>query len=126
MTPTVRAMWYWLPVVIYAGLIFFLSSLSHPEQLAPSLFEMLGDKTLHAIEYGILAVLCYRAFRHAAGSRAARYALGFAIMAASLYGVTDEVHQAFVFSRESSGWDVLADSVGATLGSFGWRWSMDS
>jgi len=119
-------MWYWFPVVAYAGLIFFLSSLSYPERLAPSIFDMLGDKTLHAMEYGVLAVLCYRAFRHAAGPTGARHALGFAILAASLYGVTDEIHQAFVFNRESSGWDLLADTVGATVASVGWRWGVES
>jgi len=123
---TIHTAWYWLPVLGYAGLIFFLSSLSHPEELVPSLFQIVGDKTLHAIEYGILAILCYRAFRHAAGSWGAQYALVLSIVAASLYGVSDEIHQAFVFSRVSSGWDFLADSVGAVFASVGWRWKTGS
>lgn len=115
---------FWFPVLAYAGAIFFFSSLPHPEQLAPSLFKFVGDKSLHLIEYGILGVLCYRAFRYAAGPWGEQYALAFAILAASLYGVTDEIHQAFVPSRESSGWDLLADTVGATLASCGWHWKV--
>lgn len=106
---------YWLPVAAYAGLIFYLSSLPQPEQYAPSLFELLGDKLLHAVEYGILSVLCYRAFRYGAGMRAASHALALAILAASGYAVTDELHQAFVPTREPSGWDLLADAIGALV-----------
>lgn len=38
-----------------------------------------------------------------------------AILASSRYGVTDQVHQGFVPFRESSGWGVLTDSVGACM-----------
>ena len=123
---TRRTFWFWLPVCAYAGLIFFLSSLSHPEELAPSVFEFLGDKMLHAIEYGILGVLCYRAFRYAAGPWGARYALGLAIFLATLYGLSDEIHQSFVADRESSGWDLLADFAGAVVATVGWRWKTGS
>ena len=64
----VQVFWYWTPAVLYASAIFYLSSQSHPEDKLPSfLFEEVSDKVLHAVEYAILAVLCYRAFRWAAG-----------------------------------------------------------
>src|SRR5579885_1645781 len=114
--------WYWAPVLGYAGLIFFMSSMPNPEELAPSVFDAVGDKGLHGIEYGILGLLCFRAFRRAAGARAADYALELAVAAASLYGLTDEVHQAFVPSRESSMWDWVADTLGAWAAVAGWQW----
>ncbi|MEW6248335.1 MAG: VanZ family protein [Nitrospirota bacterium] len=114
--------WYWAPPLAYATLIFALSSVSHPEETLPSFLTELGDKTLHLAEYGVLGALCYRAFRYAAGVRGARYSLTLAILAAALYGVTDEVHQAFVPLREASAWDWLADTVGATVGVIGWRY----
>ena len=44
----------WLPVAAYMALIFYLSSLPHPdEQLPKFLFETLGDKLLHFIEYAV-------------------------------------------------------------------------
>ena len=62
-----RLLVYWGPVVGYAGMVFFLSAQSHPEEQLPSfLLEEVSDKVLHAVEYGILALLCYRAFRWAA------------------------------------------------------------
>jgi VanZ family protein len=115
-----RWIWYWLPVVAYASLIFYLSSLPHPEEDLPKfLFEKIGDKLLHLIEYSVLAILCYRAFRRAAGPRVTQQAVMFAILAASFYGMTDEVHQAFVPLRESSWLDWIADTAGAVIGAVG-------
>lgn len=113
---------YWLPVVLYAGAIFYMSAQSHPEDELPSLlFEEVSDKVLHAVEYGILAVLCYRAFRWAAGLSVARQAIVLAIITASVYGITDEVHQLFVPFRESSWQDWVADTAGATIGALSWK-----
>ena len=112
----VQVFWYWAPVSLYAGVIFYLSAQSHPEDQLPSfLLKEISDKVLHAVEYGILSLLCYRAFSRAAGPGLARQAVVLAILTAAVYGLTDEVHQAFVPLRESSWQDWLADTVGATL-----------
>ena len=117
-----RSLVYWGPVVGYAGLIFYLSAQSHPEDQLPSfLLKDVSDKVLHAVEYGILAMLCYRAFRWAAGPAVARQAVVLAIVTASVYGITDEMHQLFVPFRESSWQDWLADTIGATIGVTSWR-----
>jgi VanZ family protein len=121
-----QVLWYWVPVALYAGAIFYLSAQSHPEDQLPSfLLKDVSDKVLHAVEYGILSLLCYRAFRWAAGPAVARRAVVLAIVAASVYGITDEVHQFFVPLRESSWLDWLADTVGATIGAVSW-WSIRS
>lgn len=117
-----QVLWYWAPVALYAGTIFFLSAQSHPEEQLPSfLLEGVNDKVLHAVEYGILSLLCYRAFRWAAGPAVARQAVVLAIVTASVYGLTDEVHQLFVPFRESSWQDWLADIIGAVIGAMSWR-----
>jgi VanZ family protein len=119
--PAAQWLRYWFPVIAYVTLIFYLSSLSHPEERLPNfLFEQLGDKLLHGIEYAVLALLCYRAFRWAAGPQAGEYAVMLAIVATSLYGLTDELHQAYVPLRESS----LADWI-AVIGAVGSRRLMD-
>ena len=118
----VQVLWYWMPVALYAGTIFYLSAQSHPEDDLPSfLFEDISDKVLHAVEYAGLGVLCYRAFRWGASGQVASYALLFAIVTASLYGMTDEAHQLFVPFRESSWQDWLADTIGAVIGALSWR-----
>jgi VanZ family protein len=117
-----QVLWYWAPVALYAGTIFFLSAQSHPEEQLPSfLLEGVSDKVLHAVEYGILSLLCYRAFRWAAGPAVARQAVVLAIVTASVFGLTDELHQLFVPFRESSWQDWLADTIGAVIGAMSWR-----
>ena len=117
-----RSLVYWGPVVGYAGLIFYLSALSHPEDQLPSfLLKDVSDKVLHAVEYSILSLLCYRAFRWTAEPAVARRAVVLAIVTASVYGLTDEAHQLFVPFRESSWQDWLADTIGAVIGALSWR-----
>ena len=113
--------WYWVPVVIYAGLIVTLSSMSTPQTHFPSWFDGISDKIWHALEYAVLGILCYRAFLNGAGSRVAAYAVPLAMVAAILFGVTDEIHQYFVPLREADGLDVLADATGAILGVKIWQ-----
>ncbi len=120
--PTVRWIRYWLPVLGYASVIFYLSSLPHPEEEVPKfLFEKFSDKLLHFLEYAVLAVLCYRAFSFASGPRMSQHAVLLAVLSASLYGITDEIHQVFIPFRESSVVDWLADTAGAAIGAIGSR-----
>lgn len=95
----------WLPVVLWAGLIFGLSAI-------PSLGTGLGTwdlvlrKLAHAAEYAVLGALLLRALR--------REPLAFAL--GSAYAATDEVHQMFVSGRQGSVLDWLVDTVGVALG----------
>lgn len=118
----VQVLWYWVPVALYAGFIFFMSAQAHPEEQLPSfLLKDVSDKVLHAVEYAVLGVLCYRGFRWGVNGQVASRALLFAIVTASLYGMTDEAHQLFVPFRESSWQDWLADTIGAAIGVLSWR-----
>jgi VanZ family protein len=95
----------WLPVALWAGVIFTLSSI-------PALDSGLGTwdtvlrKLAHLVEYGVLGALLYRALRR----EPAAVALG------SLYALTDEIHQAFVSGRRGSPLDWLIDTVGVVAG----------
>ncbi len=102
----------WSAVGAYAATIFYLSSLSNP---LPELTSRLSDKALHAVEYAGLALLVALALL--ASNVRPRRALGLALLAASLYGATDELHQLFVPGRSSDVRDWLADSIGAAFGS---------
>jgi VanZ family protein len=117
-----HVVWCWAPVVLYAGMIFYLSAQSHPDEQLPSfLLKDVSDKVLHAVEYAVLGGLCYRAFRWGASGQVASHPLLFAVVTASLYGVTDEAHQFFVPFRESSWQDWVADTAGAAIGALSWR-----
>jgi VanZ family protein len=99
-----------VPVLIWAALIFALSSI-------PSLGTGLGTwdlvlrKLAHATEYAVLGALLLRA----TGSEPAAFVLGIA------YAVSDEVHQSFVSGREGAVLDVGIDAVGVAVGVALWR-----
>ena len=99
----------WLPVVIWAAVIFTLSSI-------PSLSTGLGTwdtilrKGAHLTEYAVLGGLLYRALR--------REPLALAVGIA--YAATDELHQYFVRGRHASPVDVAIDAVGVAAGMLIW------
>ena len=106
---------YWGPVCGYAGLIFYLSAQPHPEEHVPFVTHF-SDKVLHAVEYAVLGALCYRALRGSRHDVWGQQAISVAILLASLYGASDEVHQAFVPFRDANWLDWVADTFGAAVG----------
>lgn len=107
---TSRRLRRWLPVVLYAALIFVGSSIP-----GSSIDPRLGvhDKLIHATEYAGFGFLLARAF----GIR--RWWL--AIIVGALYGVCDEFHQTFTPMRSGNDLgDITADVIGSTIGAFAW------
>ncbi|MBU4310735.1 VanZ family protein [bacterium] len=100
---------YWVPVILYAGLIFTLSSFPLPP---PKVEIPFIDKFIHLIEYGILGFLFYRALRV---SKLAKRVFILAIIFSILYALSDEIHQYFVPGRNCDLWDLAADSLGIVL-----------
>jgi VanZ family protein len=95
----------WLPVLLWAAVIFALSSI-------PGLGTGLGvwdtilRKCAHTLEYAILGALLLRAL----GREAPAFLAGVA------YAITDEIHQHFVHGRHGAPLDVAIDSFGVLLG----------
>jgi len=104
-----RALTVWLPVLLWAAVIFAVSSI-------PSLSSGLGvwdtvlRKCAHVTEYAVLGALLYRALEREAPALAAGIA----------YAATDELHQHFVRGRHASPIDVGIDAVGVALGMLLW------
>lgn len=112
---------YWGPVWLYAGIIFFGSSISSPPEALSSVLEKVSDKVLHLCEYALLGALVYRACRHAAGAWVAQRAVMVAVASCALYGLSDETHQLFVPFREADVFDLVADTLGGMVGAWAWR-----
>ena len=104
---------FWLPVYLYAGLIFILSSFPQPIKALPFFH---GDKLLHLIEYAILGYLLARAARHSSHPKLCTHFRIFAVYVAFLYGITDEFHQYFVPGRVVDILDLVANAAGAFCG----------
>lgn len=100
----------WLPVVAYMGLIFLLSSITHPPALPHG-----SDKIGHSFLYGGLGVLFARACSGGWTGVTPRV-IAMTVVFAALYGVSDEFHQYFNPPRSVEAFDVLADTIGGGLG----------
>ena len=115
----VKAIKYWLPVGIWALVIFKLSSGTVP-QFSPVFWPNFAFmKSAHAFFFGILAILFFRALRGYGMSR--KKAIFWAIAATAFYGATDELHQLFIQGREARIRDIGFDTIGGTLGVLIWQ-----
>lgn len=123
----------WALVVVWAGFIFFMSSntstgLNTGLGIFSSIYQamqavqaqVLGpdvdvlSSIAHFCEYTAFGALLANALRC---HMPLRRACVVAIACASLYGVSDEIHQLFVPERMCDPMDWLVDTLGASLGS---------
>jgi VanZ family protein len=95
----------WIPVVLWAGVIFALSSIPN---LGTGLgvWDLVLRKLAHTAEYALLGALVFHAVRRAP----------LAIALSSAYAATDEIHQTFVSGRHGSPVDWLIDTAGVAIG----------
>ena len=98
----------------WAALIFISSSVPGDSLPSPGLPHL--DKVAHAAGYAVLAWLLARAM-----GAATRTGLIAATLIATLWGVTDEVHQTFVPGRDPDVRDAIADTLGALCGALVWK-----
>jgi VanZ family protein len=105
----VHLLWLWLPVALDAALIFYLSSI--PSLPAPP--GPFSDKHFHFMSYAVLAALLVRALASARLRNVTGRVAITALLLATLYGVTDEIHQMFVPGRTAAFDDLAADALGA-------------
>ena len=125
---------YWVPVLVWMGLIFWMStgmfswnnSYHFLEQILRSIRPTISRDSIiminhilrkagHVTEYFISGMLVFRAFR--AGSSEPRI-LRWAILSCVfvvLLAASDEFHQSFVASRTASVLDVGIDTAGGLL-----------
>src|SRR4030088_2601415 len=129
---------YWLPVLIWLGVIFVgssdLMSAEHtsrfivpflrwlkpeisPETVA--LIQFVVRKCAHLSEYAILALLLFRAIYRGTNLKWSMSILCVNVwIACGLVAAADEFHQSFVASRSGALGDVGIDTVGAFFGLF--------
>ena len=105
-----RGLLLWLPVVVWAAVIFAFSSVP---DLGTGLggWDLVLRKIAHTAEYAILGALLLRA----TGRIGVALALGIA------YAVSDEIHQTFVPGRAGKPLDVAIDTLGLVCGIAIWH-----
>ena len=131
---------YWFPAVLWMCLIFsgsgdVLSANRTSRFIGPFLRWLkpgISDEAVrrvqtvvrkggHLSEYAVLAILFWRAWRKPVRNDPRPWNWKHAVIAiglAAAYSATDEIHQAFVPSRQAQVTDVLIDTTGAIAGIF--------
>lgn len=105
---------YWLPVILWAGVIFYLSGISGLASNLPVFWDVFWRKLFHAGEFGLLNLLLWRALYYGEGV-SLKKALIWSLILTIFYAISDELHQYFVPSRQCRWQDVAQDSLGALL-----------
>ena len=107
----IQAFPYWVPTVLWMGVIYYLSSL--PDDITPGRHVM-PDKILHAAEYFILAYLILFALQR---TTSLKFLSSFRIVVISgaLYALSDEIHQLYVATRNCDYADLIADICGIVI-----------
>jgi VanZ family protein len=115
-------LFYWLPPIVYCLAIFFQSSFPGPERMPDVRFL---DKLLHFVAYALLGILFYRAYETLPLKDNHKLLILISISSASLYGISDEIHQYFVPSRHADMLDVIANTLGSICGVYlYYRWKV--
>ncbi len=101
------------------ALIFAISSF---EVSVPGVRHLpFRDKAIHFVEYAVLGWLCAAAASRTWPSASSLRTLLFAVFVSTLWGLSDEIHQALVPGRSSELADLVADFFGSAAGATGQR-----
>lgn len=99
----------WLPVFLWALVIFALSSIQQVTASQFLIWDFISKKTAHVLEYTILYILVFRALEK-------KFLLSFIIVI--LYAATDELHQSFVPGRTATLFDLGFDLTGTNIAAY--------
>lgn len=99
----------WLPVFLWAAVIFVLSSIETVAVSEVFVWDFVAKKTAHFLEYAVLSVLIFRA----TGAK-----LRTSVILTMIYAASDELHQSFVPGRTAAIYDLGFDLAGATLAAY--------
>lgn len=97
----------WLPVIIWVGIIYYLSDQPNLKISHNSLIDLVLRKGAHMFFFGVLYILVVRAFGWTNNK--------WAIIVAVAYAIFDEIHQKFVPFRTGQPKDILFDVTGVAL-----------
>lgn len=113
---------YWLPLIVACLALFIQSSLPGSEHMPDVRFF---DKLLHFVAYALLGILFFRAYETLPIKNNYKLLIFISIASATLYGISDEIHQYFVPSRYAEVADVVANTIGSICGVFlYYRWRL--
>ncbi len=110
----VKKLGRWLLVLLWMGLIFYLSAQPDLPHYPEGVVDLVIKKVGHMAQYGILAALAWWAWPRGAKAGLEHVFL-CAFVLSGFYAISDEVHQSLVPGRNGRLLDVGFDLLGAAL-----------
>lgn len=116
--PEVRRLFCWAGLILWASMIWLLSSQPNLEISDRDTLDLVLRKLGHMLEFGCLFLLASMTLRQEGLRHRSYFA---AAVVATSYAAVDEYHQTFVAGRSGHPRDVLIDCIGITLAWWGAR-----
>ena len=107
---------FWVIVIIWAGFIFFLSSI--PDLKSGLKQDFILRKIAHMLEFAVLTFLFLRALSQEKLNT--KKLVIYSIIFSVFYALIDEYHQTFISGRQGALRDVGIDSIGILIVSLIW------
>lgn len=110
----------YLPPILWAGFIFFLSSQTVLPGLEVNTWDFVFKKSAHMFVYAVLYLLIHRAlllttFSSKLSSTQSIRLLTIPLILTLLYAISDEIHQTFIPGRYGTIRDILFDLLGGSV-----------
>ena len=99
----------WLPVFLWAVVIFALSSIQQITVAEFFIWDFAAKKVAHLTEYAVLYALFLRATEK-------NWILSFVMT--MIYAASDEIHQSYVPGRTAAVYDLAFDFSGASISAY--------
>lgn len=104
----------YLPSVLWATLIFFLSNQETLPSFTVSVLDYLFKKSAHMFVYAVLYFLIFRAYQESSPELFKKNKYIIPLLICFLYSISDEIHQSFVPGRYATLRDMGYDMLGAS------------
>lgn len=104
----------YLPPILWAGIIFILSSQATLPGLEESAYDFILKKLAHILVYLILYLLVFRAVQITIQEKQKKLILILPIVICLIYAISDEFHQSLVPGRYATLRDIGYDMIGVT------------
>lgn len=105
----------YLPPLVWASFIFFLSAQSQLPGMPNAWMDLIFKQSAHTFVYAVLHFLVWRGVHQTTSSPAGSKSIFLPILITFLYALSDEFHQSFTPGRQPSLIDIGFDSMGIAL-----------
>lgn len=104
----------YLPAILWASLIFFLSNQPTLPSFSLSLYDFIFKKSAHIFVYAVLYLLLFYAYYQSHQQKLSKKNYYIPLLICLTYSISDELHQALIPGRYPTARDIGFDMLGVS------------